>query len=210
MVKIRGRILARPNAIEATMESMKRAIFLALLVVASTAPRAEDASPQSATTEPYGIALEGFPYPYPVSFFPLVQEGETLRMAYMDVPPKGEANGRSVLLLHGRNFPASYWQGAIEALTAGGYRVIAPDQIGFNKSSKPAFDLHFDQLAANTAALLDALNIDQVSIVGHSMGGMLSVRFARAYPERATSSCWSPLSGSRTIGFTYPPSPPTS
>jgi pimeloyl-ACP methyl ester carboxylesterase len=166
------------------MESMKRAIFLALLVVASTGPRAEDASPQSATTEPYGIALEGFPYPYPVSFFPLVQEGETLRMAYMDVPPKGEANGRSVLLLHGRNFPASYWQGAIEALTAGGYRVIAPDQIGFNKSSKPAFDLHFDQLAANTAALLDALNIDQVSIVGHSMGGMLSVRFARAYPER--------------------------
>jgi pimeloyl-ACP methyl ester carboxylesterase len=166
------------------MDSMKRAIFLALLVLAPAAPRAEDASLQPATAEPYGIALEGFPYPYPVSFFPLVQEGEPLRMAYMDVPPKGEANGHSVLLLHGRNFPASYWQGAIEALTAEGYRVIAPDQIGFNKSSKPAFDLHFDQLAANTAALLDALNIDELSIMGHSMGGMLSVRFARAYPQR--------------------------
>jgi hypothetical protein len=50
-------------------------------------------SPEPAA-EPYGIALEGFPYPYPVSFFPLAQEAETLRMAYMDVPPKSEARCR--------------------------------------------------------------------------------------------------------------------
>jgi pimeloyl-ACP methyl ester carboxylesterase len=102
----------------------------------------------------------------------------------MDVAPKAAPNGRTVLLLHGRNFPSSYWQGTIEALSRAGYRVVAPDQIGFNKSSKPSFDLHFDQLARNTAALLDALNIDNVSLVGHSMGGMLSVRFARAFPDR--------------------------
>ncbi len=76
-------------------------------------------------------------------------------MAYMDVAPKGEPNGRTMLLLHGRNFPSVYWQSLIEELSASGYRVVAPDQIGFNKSSKPAFDLHFDQLARNTAALLD-------------------------------------------------------
>ena len=104
-------------------------------------------------------------------------------MAYMDVAPKGDANGRTVVLLHGRNFPSSYWQGAIEALSGAGYRVIVPDQIGFNKSSKPAFDLHFDQLARNTKALLDELKADKVSLIGHSTGGMVSVRFARMYPE---------------------------
>ena len=134
-------------------------------------------------TEPFGIALEGFLYPYPVHLFPLTQQGEQLRMAFMDVAPNGDANGRTVVLLHGRNFPSSYWQRAIEALSGAGYRVIVPDQIGFNKSSKPAFDLHFDQLARNTKALLDELTADKVSLIGHSTGGMLSVRFARMYPE---------------------------
>src|SRR5690606_33455053 len=42
----------------------------------------------------------------------------------------------------------------------------------------------FDLLAANTAALLDTLKIEKATIVGHSMGGMLAVRFARNYPSR--------------------------
>lgn len=170
---------------EAPLGHVERAVCLILILLfAASAARAEDASLQPAAAEPFGIALEGFPYPYPVSMFPIVQEGENLRMAYMDVAPTGEANGRTALLLHGRNFPSSYWKETIEALIGAGYRVVAPDQIGFNKSSKPAFDLHFDQLARNTQALLDELKIDKVSIIGHSMGGMLSVRFARAYPER--------------------------
>jgi pimeloyl-ACP methyl ester carboxylesterase len=154
-----------------------------MLLTAGAARAQNGPSEPASATEPFGIALEGFPYPYPVKLFPLAQEGEQLRMAYMDVPPKGDANGRTVLLLHGRNFPSSYWQGAIEALSGAGYRVIAPDQIGFGKSSKPSFDLHFDQLARNTRALLHELKVDRVSVIGHSMGGMLSVRLARMYPE---------------------------
>jgi pimeloyl-ACP methyl ester carboxylesterase len=167
--------------------TLKRAVCLALLLAVATpgVPRAEEGAAQGTRAEePFGIALEGFPYPYPVRMFPLTQDGERLRMAYMDVAPNGTANGRTALLLHGRNFPSSYWQEVIEALTAAGYRVVVPDQIGFGKSSKPAFDLHFDQLARNTAALLDELKIDKVDIVGHSTGGMLAVRFARTYPER--------------------------
>jgi pimeloyl-ACP methyl ester carboxylesterase len=152
------------------------------MLLAIGAARAQDGAAVT-PAEPFGIALEGFPYPYPVNLFPLTQEGEQLRMAYMDVAPKVDANGRTVLLLHGRNFPASYWQDAIAALAGAGYRVIAPDQIGFGKSSKPSIDLHFDQLAHNTRALLDELKIDKVSLLGHSMGGMLTVRFARVYPE---------------------------
>jgi pimeloyl-ACP methyl ester carboxylesterase len=134
--------------------------------------------------EPFGIGLEGFAYPYPVHMFAIAAEGERLNMAYMDVPPEGDANGRTALLLHGRNFPSSYWQATIKALSASGYRVVVPDQIGFGKSSKPLFDLHLDLLARNTASLLDALNIEKVDIVAHSMGGMLATRFARAYPAR--------------------------
>jgi pimeloyl-ACP methyl ester carboxylesterase len=134
--------------------------------------------------EPFGIALEGFPYPYPVHMFVIPDGGERLNMAYMDVAPAGEANGRTVLLLHGRNFPSSYWQATIDALAADGYRVVVPDQIGFGKSSKPLSELHFDVLARNTAALLDTLGIDKVDVVAHSMGGMLATRFARTYPSR--------------------------
>jgi pimeloyl-ACP methyl ester carboxylesterase len=134
--------------------------------------------------EPYGIGLEGFPYPHPVSMLTLSEDEDALRMAYMDVKPSGSGNGRSVLLLHGRNFPASYWDTVITALAGAGYRVIVPDQVGFGKSSKPLFALSFDMLAAHTIKLLDHLQIPRADIVAHSMGGMLTVRIARSYPTR--------------------------
>jgi pimeloyl-ACP methyl ester carboxylesterase len=136
--------------------------------------------------EPYGIDLEGFPYPYPVSLFPVVNDGEQLRMAYMDVGATSQPNGRTVVLLHGRNFPSSYWEPVVKTLTGAGYRVVVPDQIGFGKSSKQSGELHFDVLARNTIALLDYLHVGQFDIVAHSMGGMLGVRIARAYPDRVT------------------------
>ncbi len=138
---------------------------------------------EPATREPYGIGLEGFAYPYPVSMLPLNNDGEQVRMAYMDVAP-AQPNGRIVVLLHGRNFPSSYWAPVIRTLNDSGYRVVVPDQIGFGKSSKPQGDLHFDTLARNTVALLDHLQIAKADIVAHSLGGMLGVRISRAYPDR--------------------------
>ena len=160
---------------------MSRLAFIALLAApfVATAPAAT-----AAPKEPYGIGLEGFPYPHPVQFVSLTQDGEPVRMAYMDVPPKGAGNGRTALLLHGRNFPSSYWQPVIEALTRAGWRVVVPDQVGFGKSSKPAGLPSFDMLARNTLALLDQLKIGEVEIIAHSMGGMLAVRIARTYPTR--------------------------
>jgi pimeloyl-ACP methyl ester carboxylesterase len=136
------------------------------------------------STEPYGIGLEGFAYPYPVTMLALSEDDDALRMAYMDVKPSGAGNGRTVLLLHGRNFPSSYWDTVIAPLTGGGYRVVVPDQVAFGKSSKPIFALSFDMLAAHTVKLLDHLQIARTDIVAHSMGGMLAVRLARSYPAR--------------------------
>lgn len=137
-------------------------------------------------TEPLGVALESWPYPYPVQYYSLVVDGQLVRMAYMAIEPAGTPLGRNVMLLHGKNFSGSYWDATIRQLVAAGFRVIVPDQLGFGKSSKPDIAYSFDLLAETTAKLLDQLGVQKVAVVGHSMGGMLAVRFARTYPERTT------------------------
>ena len=111
---------------------MRRAIIVIFSIFLSGLSCAQAAGPTA--REPYGIALEGFAYPYPVHLLPLVNDGEQVRMAYMDVAP-AQPKGRTVVLLHGRNFPSSYWAPVIKTLNDAGYRVVVPDQIGFGKSS---------------------------------------------------------------------------
>ncbi|VVN92982.1 alpha/beta fold hydrolase [Pseudomonas fluorescens] len=133
----------------------------------------------------YGPELQGFDYPYPVQHFAFESQGKSLQMGYMDVPASGKANGRSVVLMHGKNFCGATWDTSIKALSEAGYRVIAPDQIGFCTSSKPDnYQYSFQQLASNTHALLAKLGIQQTSVLGHSTGGMLATRYALLYPEQ--------------------------
>ncbi len=150
---------------------------------AAGAPPPAAGSP-SAGDPRFDAELSAYPYPFPVQFLELASQQETVRMAYMDVAP-AQPNGHTVLLLHGKNFPASTWEPTIRFLTARGYRVIAPDQIGFGKSSKPArYQYSFHQLATNTRAVLDRAGVTRVSVVGHSMGGMLATRFALMFRDR--------------------------
>jgi pimeloyl-ACP methyl ester carboxylesterase len=134
-----------------------------------------------------GIRLEEYPSPYSTRTHRFESQGEEREMVYMDVAPAGTAKG-IVLLLHGKNFSGLYFGRTIGALRDEGWRVIAPDQVGFGKSSKPAhYHYSFAQLAANTRGLLDAIRVRRVHVLGHSMGGMLAVRLARLYPERVAS-----------------------
>lgn len=129
------------------------------------------------------ITLSQYKYPFPVHYLQLHIQGQPLKMAYMDVQPT-KPNGKTVVLLHGKNFCGAYWDSTAADLSNNGYRVIIPDQIGFGKSSKPAcFQYSFQQLAQNTKALLDTLQINKAAILGHSMGGMLAARFALLYPQ---------------------------
>jgi pimeloyl-ACP methyl ester carboxylesterase len=141
------------------------------------------AKAETPALRPLGIGLEDVEYPYPVHFFDLTIEGQMLRMAYMDVAPSGPANGKTVVLLHGKSFSGDYWARTIAKLSADGYRVVVPDQLGFGKSAKPDIRYSFDLLARNTKMLLDGLGVARAAIVGHSFGGMLAVYFARDYPE---------------------------
>jgi pimeloyl-ACP methyl ester carboxylesterase len=173
-------------------------LLLALLLAFSPGPTC-------AQTTPLGIALEGFAYPHPVRYLDLTRDGERQRLAYMDIPAAGNANGRTVVLLHGRNFPSSYWQPVIPSLTAAGYRVVVPDQLGFGKSSKPVGPFTFDGMAADTVALLDALGLARVDVVAHSMGGMLAVRLARNTPTRVNSLVLEAPIGLEDYRFAVPP-----
>lgn len=128
------------------------------------------------------ILLSTYKYPFNVSYLELNSQHQHLKMAYMDLQAQNP-NGKTVMLLHGKNFNGAYWKTTMEALTSKGYRVIVPDQVGFGKSSKPAcYQFSFPQLAQNTKALLDYLGIRQVDLLGHSMGGMIAVRFTLMYP----------------------------
>jgi len=136
-----------------------------------------------ADTPDHGPNLERFPYPFQVHRFSFQSQLQPLEMAYMDVPAD-PANGPTALLLHGKNFCAATWEETIRALTKAGWRAVAPDQIGFCKSSKPeAYQYGLHQLAANTRTLAGQIRAGKAVLIGHSMGGMLAIRYALMYPD---------------------------
>jgi pimeloyl-ACP methyl ester carboxylesterase len=143
-------------------------------------------NPTPASLPALGVCLEEYEYPYPVRFLPLTSDLQPVSMGYGDVPPSGPPNGQTVVLFHGKAFGGYYFWNVIEALTGAGYRVIAPDQIGWGKSSKPDVHYSFQLLAANTAALLDHLGVGNVAVLGHSTGGMTATRFTLMNPDRVT------------------------
>lgn len=157
---------------------MLKPLAAALLAVSALTAHAAEPAPS------YGERLEGFTYPWTLRHYAFRSQGQPLEMGYMDVAPQKNANGQTVVLLHGKNFCAATWESTIRALSRQGYRVIAPDQIGFCTASKPDhYQYSFQQLAQNTRNLLAERGIDKAVIVGHSTGGMLATRYALMYPD---------------------------
>jgi pimeloyl-ACP methyl ester carboxylesterase len=162
-----------------TIFTNRRLILIVLIVMAGLSQSGRAAETDGPA---YGPELEGFDYPHPVQHYDFNSQGEALQMSFMDVP-SNHPNGRTIVLLHGKNFCGATWDQTITALVGKGYRVIAPDQIGFCKSSKPArYQFSFEQLAANTNALLHSIGVQHAIIAAHSTGGMLAIRYALMYP----------------------------
>lgn len=159
---------------------MGRLGYVMRAVVALTLIGAAD---PPASVPDFGPNLERFDYPWPVQTMTVDIVDAPAQMAFMDVAP-ARPNGRSVVLLHGKNFCGATGESATRALTRAGYRVLIPDQIGFCKSSKPrAAQYSFKMLATLTRKLMVSRGITRATIVGHSFGGMLAMRFAIEYPE---------------------------
>lgn len=104
----------------------------------------------------------------------------------LHVVEAGPADGPLVILLHG--FPEFWygWRHQIEALANAGYRVLAPDQRGYNLSDKPkgisAYNL--DALAGDVVGLIEAMGRDKAYLVGHDWGSVAAWWTAIKYPQR--------------------------
>jgi pimeloyl-ACP methyl ester carboxylesterase len=153
------------------------------LVAIATGGAVVQADAQAPASSPdFGPRLERFTYPWPVQTMTVDVVGQPAEMAFMDLAP-ARPNGRSVVLLHGKNFCGATWESTARALSTAGYRVLIPDQIGFCKSSKPrAAQYSFEMLASFTRRLMESRGITRANVVGHSMGGMLAMRLAIMYP----------------------------
>lgn len=96
--------------------------------------------------------------------------------------------GEAVLFLHGSGNGASGYsnfKGNYQAIAGAGYRCIVPDMVGFGLTDKPEdVDYHLDYFVQWLAETLDALGIDQVTLVGNSLGGAVALGFALAHPQR--------------------------
>lgn len=139
--------------------------------------------PTPTDVKPGSITCDECPYPYPSKYLDISVYEQDVRIAYMDVAPTGTPNGRTVLLLHGNNFGGFYFKAVIDGLTKEGFRVITPDQIGYGKSSKPIAPYSLSSQARNTWRILQHEKIERVSLIGHSMGGMLATRFTTQFPK---------------------------
>nr|PZN42782.1 MAG: epoxide hydrolase [Bacillota bacterium] len=118
---------------------------------------------------------------------PLVRHGEAdlgdVRIHYAEA-----GKGPLVILLHG--FPDFWytWRHQIPALVAAGFRVVAPDMRGYNRSSKPPgiASYHPELPTRDVARLMDHLGEERAAVAGHDWGGGVAWMFAMGYPERVS------------------------
>ena len=90
-------------------------------------------------------------------------------------------SGSPVVLIHGWPLNGDAWEKQTAALLSAGHRVITYDRRGFGRSSKPGIGYNYDTFAADLDALLSALDLTGVSLVGHSMGTGEITRYIGKY-----------------------------
>lgn len=91
--------------------------------------------------------------------------------------------GQAVLFIHGIGDDSSTWLDVLASL-ARDFTVIAPDLLGHGGSDKPRADYSVAAYACGMRDLLATLDVDRVSVVGHSLGGGVAMQFAYQFPER--------------------------
>ena len=117
------------------------------------------------------------------NFEPHYVEVVGLRMHYLDEGP-GDAD--PILLLHGEPTWSYLYRKMIPVLTAAGHRIIAPDLIGFGRSDKPAkqedhtYKMHVDSIAE----LLEAIELENITLVCQDWGSLIGLRVAAENPDR--------------------------
>jgi non-heme chloroperoxidase len=114
------------------------------------------------------------------SFIKVGQENSTtIELYYED-----HGSGSPVVLIHGWPLSGASWEKQTAALLAAGHRVITYDRRGFGRSSKPAIGYNYDTFAADLNTVLTALDLNDVSLVGFSMGTGEVTRYIGKYGSK--------------------------
>lgn len=131
-------------------------------------------------------------------------DGTALRLHYVDEGPR---DAPIVLLMHGEPSWAYLYRKMIAGLVARGYRVVAPDLIGFGRSDKPAAraDYTYERHVAWMSAWLGRVNLHDVTLFCQDWGGLIGLRLVAAFPERfaavAVGNSGLPVGTGLTDGF---------
>jgi len=135
------------------------------------------------------LSVEGFPYIQgPQSLMPTVTAND------IDIYYEEHGSGEPLLLIMGWGGNAATWAPQLPGLSER-YRVITFDNRGAGRTSAPDGPYSTQQMAADTIALLDALDVPRVHVFGISMGGMIAQELALAAPDRVGAlilGCTSP------------------
>lgn len=126
--------------------------------------------------------------PWPQRMIELPRAGAKYRLgtqnhvSVIELNPEGTP---TLLFLHGLGSYVSFWRFQLDAFAAQGYRVIAFDQLGYGKSDKPAeFSYTMEAMAEVVDEVMEVLNIEKATLIGHSMGGEVAMATAIRYPAR--------------------------
>lgn len=157
---------------------MRRVTIAILFMCAAAAIHAQEIRPGV-----YRTPDERFENLPDYDFEPHYAEIDGYRMHYIDAGP---SDGDPVLLLHGEPTWAFLYRHMVPALADAGHRVIVPDLIGFGRSDKPAdmethtYKFHVD----NIAALVEELELHNITFFGQDWGGLIGLRVVAENPER--------------------------
>lgn len=108
---------------------------------------------------------------------------ETVRCDGSNICYSDQGEGEVIVLLHGFCGSAAYWEQVIPFLS-GNYRVIAPDLRGHGASESPLGPYGIEQMADDVLSLLNMLEISECYMLGHSLGGYITLSFAQRHSSR--------------------------
>src|SRR5712664_1051726 len=131
-------------------------------------------------------SLPGFPFAPHYVNIPSGNGDLVLRVHYLD---EGPVDGKVVVMMHGEPSWCFLYRKMIPSLVAAGLRCIAPDLVGFGRSDKPidrtdyTYARHVEWMRA---AIFDALDLRDVTLVCQDWGGLIGLRLVAEHPERVT------------------------
>lgn len=108
--------------------------------------------------------------------------GDVADKVHLHINDRG-GNGQAVVLIHGWPLSAQAWEPQLSALEAAGYRVVAYDRRGFGRSDKPEAGYGFDTLADDLQRVMDQCGLQDVTLVGFSMGGGEVARYVARHGQ---------------------------